>query len=148
MTAIIVSLFAASCGSDDSETPSDSPGAGDSDAGNDTSPGNGQVGDSCTTNLDCSDPPDAECLIDQWAAFGTTFPSGYCSKGCIEEDPIEEGGGPTIDCGTGSCIRESGGMITTAFCAKLCDGDSECRVDEGYACKRLPIVNIGYCAPL
>ena len=137
-SVFLVVALVMGCGSSDDETgESSAPGPASVDAspGSSESPGNGRVGDACSTDSDCSDPPNAECFKDQWSDFGTTFPNGYCTKGCIEDDIIEEGGGPTIDCGSGSCIQESGGMVTTAFCAKLCDSDTDCRVDEGYTCK-------------
>lgn len=107
----------------------------------------GETGDPCTTNSDCKGVPGGECFqkIDPQPAFGfpgMTWPGGYCSKGCTDEDQ---------NCGeVGQCQQSGSGGGQSSwkmhYCAKSCQQDSECRVAEGYKCQIL-LFGFGICAP-
>lgn len=131
----------ASSGSGGSSTGGSSTGgtsSGGSSAGGAT--GTGQVGDACTKNEDCVDPPDAECFT---TVGPITFPNGYCSKACDVNATEEE-------CGSASCAASSlsggQGSATISMCVEFCATDPECRVDEGYHCQ-IVLPGFGYCVP-
>jgi hypothetical protein len=102
--------------------------------------GSGQVGDACTQNSDCADPPDAECFT---TVGPVTFPNGYCSKACDVNSSEEE-------CGSASCAASSlsggQGSVTVSMCVRFCESDAECRVAEGYHCQ-IVLPGFGYCVP-
>jgi len=110
------------------------------------STGGGAIGDRCTTDADCTDPPDAECFTRFENPFDGSvvaeFPNGFCSKGCESGDDCGTGG--EVTCASGG---SAGGGTTTMFmyCAPTCGDDSECRDDEGYRCAT--ILGFGYCSP-
>lgn len=106
--------------------------------------GGGTIGDGCTSDDDCTDPPDAECFqtIGGGPVPTITFPGGYCSKGCDTSEDDQ--------CGTtGGCASSgmSGGRttITLTMCVAPCKDDTECRQAEGYVCRQI-IPGVGYCA--
>ncbi|MCA9605402.1 MAG: hypothetical protein KC619_07395 [Myxococcales bacterium] len=109
-------------------------------------PGGGGIGDPCTTNADCTDPPDAECftVIENPISGGVVaeFPGGFCSRGC---EGIEDcGGGADVTCASSS---SSGGGSSTSlmYCTIACSGPEDCRASEGYTCQT--IFGFGWCAP-
>jgi hypothetical protein len=53
------------------------------------------------------------------------------------------------DCPEGSvCLRQSEFNVDRLRCVKACQGDNDCRVADGYYCRRLRPANTnGYCAP-
>jgi hypothetical protein len=106
--------------------------------------GTGKVGDPCTRDEDCVDPPDAQCFttIGGGLAPTITFPGGYCSKAC-------ETDGGTPDCGSvGGCstISMGGGRssMTLTMCTRGCTRPDECRVSESYSCKII-FLGLGFC---
>lgn len=117
------------------------------DATADGTKSKGETGDPCTTNSDCKGVPGGECFqkIDPQPAFGfpgMTWPGGYCSKGCTDEDQ---------NCGeVGQCQQSGSGGGQSSwkmhYCAKSCQQDSECRVAEGYKCQ-IVLFGFGICAP-
>ena len=80
-----------------------------------------QIGDECSTSIDCSVDGDRICDLAQ--------PGGYCT---------------VRGCDLGTCPEESvsvewlGSVPRTAdnWCMLRCEGDSDCRTDVGYACVR------------
>lgn len=127
----------------------------DSKAGADTKTGNdatgsnakGETGDPCTENSDCKGVPNGECFqkVDPQPSFGfpgMTWPGGYCSKGCSDEDQ---------NCGeVGQCQQSGSGGGQSSwkmyYCTKDCQQDSDCRVAEGYKCQ-IVFLNFGQCVP-
>ncbi len=107
--------------------------------------GSRTVGEPCTSNEQCTDPPDAECYttIGGGPVPSITFPGGYCSKPC---DGNTDG-----ECGTeGGCVQSSfsggQGSVTLSICASGCATNAECREAEGYQCQ-LILPGFGFCAP-
>lgn len=103
------------------------------------------VGDACSADSDCTDPPDAQCFTTIGnAQVGTlTFPAGYCSKACDGEGGNE--------CGTtGGCtqLHASGGNLsaTLSMCTAPCKANEDCRTGDGYHCQ-IVFPGFGYCAP-
>lgn len=122
----------------------------DGSAGDDAgaTSGGGAIGDACTTDADCTEPPGAECFTTIMNPFDgsivASFPNGMCSLAC---DPM--GGGD--ECGEGDVVcastSMSGGMTSSQLnlCLPACSGPQDCRTDEGYQCRT--IFGFGYCSP-
>ena len=149
LSALLIVSWAAACSSgsdegDGSEEPTESTLDASSTPSPDAMAALGTVGSPCASPSDCSDPPDADCFTDEGARFGVVYPGGYCSKSCRAEEGEDQ-----PDCGTGVCVTQGssggGGGVSQTFCAKPCDGPSDCRVDEGYKCHALPFDLGGYC---
>ena len=123
--------------------PSDARPSATSDATAPPPSGSGGVGDPCTVDTDCVDPPDLMCMRDGVA--GVSFPGGFCTKACGEgEDP------PPDECGSeGVCatLSMSGGGIGVSgqFCTTSCESTADCRASEGYTCRT--ILSFGVCGP-
>lgn len=108
----------------------------------------GNVGDPCSVDAECTDMAGLTCFthIDPVPAVGfpgMTWPGGYCSKECSDEDQ---------NCGeVGSCSQSGSGGGRTSYkmqyCVKSCQKDTECRVDDGYKCQ-IVIMGYGYCVPI
>lgn len=105
---------------DDEQTTDDHPGdPGPDTAQMDVFPG-GVVGKSCQKSSDCRN--------DQWTGSCLDWKKGYCAvKGC------GEGG---VTCPEGALCM--GVSLDQPTCVKACEGDGDCRIDDGYACKVLP----------
>lgn len=89
-------------------------------------PGNGgerEVGEKCEQDKQCGDEG-ATCVaeVEIFGGFGIEFPGGYCSVQECQDDG---------DCPDGSGCFDSLGQ---PICLQLCEGDDECRTDEGYQC--------------
>jgi hypothetical protein len=99
-------------------------------------PGEGEVGDPCTSVADCGDYPATarQCMTDLMGFI--TFEGGYCSATCTS----------ATECGDGAnCVN----MMIVSYCLKECDSNSDCRMSEHYECGELPYVGDGntYCIP-
>lgn len=111
-----------------------------------TAPGGRGIGEPCTSDADCTDPPDAECFtVIENPLSGEIveeFPNGFCSRGC--EEITDCGSGEDVTCASSS---SSGGGSSTQlmFCTTACSGPADCRASEGYTCQT--IFGFGYCAP-
>jgi hypothetical protein len=159
----ILALVLAACGGDDQRTgdggsgpapgsdggPSTTPGDGGSAAGSDAGPTmstGGGIGDPCSTDADCTEPPDAECFttIENPLTGGVVeeFPNGFCSKGC--EESSDCGSGENVACAS-SGMSGGGGGSRLQYCTIACDGPADCRSDEGYRCQTF--FGFGFCAP-
>lgn len=105
--------------------------------------GNGAIGDACSTDADCTDPP-AEC----WTTIGggpvptITFPGGFCSKAC---DP-QASDNPCGDVAGCATLGSAGGMssVTLTMCTPPCASDADCRAGEGYKCFQI-FPGVGVC---
>lgn len=113
-----------------------------------TTPGAAKVGDPCTSDQDCVEPPQAQCFrtVGGGMVPSITFPGGYCSRGCGDEDA----GSP--DCGEGGGCAQLGlsggrGSVTMSLCAKGCKKNEDCRAAEGYTCRIIFPGFPGFCAP-
>jgi hypothetical protein len=115
------------------------------------------VGDSCTSNVDCSPAGDRICDTAQLSGYCTVegcdlttcpsesacirfFSAGFLSRTC---NPATEGIAnanvtPTHDCGAGEMCLSSGFCTQRTserrFCMLKCGTDGDCR--DGYACVR------------
>jgi hypothetical protein len=100
------------------------------------------VGDPCTSDDQCTEPPDAECFTE--SVGSVSWPNGFCSKPCGDEDAPDDECGPTAGCAT---LSSSGGgsSLSGQFCSPPCESDADCRSDEGYGCQL--ILGFGVCAP-
>ncbi|HJL13999.1 MAG TPA: hypothetical protein RMH99_00010 [Sandaracinaceae bacterium LLY-WYZ-13_1] len=109
-------------------------------------PTGGAIGDPCTADADCTDPPDAECFTrienPLTGAVVEEFPNGFCSKGC--ESSEECGGAEDVVCAS-SGMSSGGGGSRLQLCTPSCEGPADCRSDEGYGCQML--FGFGFCAP-
>lgn len=159
MATVLLPVLLIAC--DDSSSAGDAAGHGDGTAadlrlsesgvpipGDGAAPGTAKVGEPCTRDEDCAEPPNAKCFTTVGGGFAptVTFPGGYCSRGCGNEDS----GSP--DCGEGGGCAQmglSGGMGSSqmSFCAKICKKNEECRVAEGYTCRFFFPGLPGFCAP-
>lgn len=123
---------------------------GDGSTSGESVAGTAKVGEPCTKDSDCAEPPNAECFTTVGGGFAPTivFPGGYCSKGCGQEDS------GTPDCGAeGACAQLSmsgsgGASMMMSFCAKACKKHEDCRASEGYTCRIIFPGFPGFCAPL
>lgn len=80
-----------------------------------------EIGDDCSTSLDCSANGDRICDV--------TSPGGYCTiQGC-EADTCPEGS---------VCVEFNPDTPRRAstWCMAPCKGNSDCRTDDGYECLR------------
>jgi hypothetical protein len=106
----------------------------------------GRIGDPCSTDADCTEPPDAECFtrIENPLTGGVVeeFPGGFCSKGC--EGSEDCGGAEDVGCASLG-MSGGGGGSQLQFCTPSCEGPMDCRSDEGYRCQML--FGFGFCAP-
>ena len=78
-----------------------------------------QVGDPCSTAIDCSAQAQRECDLTQ--------PGGYCTlRGC-DPDGCPDGA---------LCVqwRPQPPRSAENWCMQRCEADSDCRTDEGYRC--------------
>lgn len=78
-----------------------------------------EIGDECKTSLDCSSQGSRLC--------DRTQPHGYCTlRGCEQGTCPEES----------VCVkfRPQQERLSTTWCMAKCDGDGDCRSDEGYRC--------------
>ncbi len=138
-------------GSTDSGNAIDAPGtdstvAMDVSSADVTTSGGREIGDPCTDDSECTNPPDAVCFTRIENPFNgqviASYPGGFCSKGCEN----------TADCGTGdnvTCVSQSssggGGGSSSMTCTISCESDAECRQSEGYRCQML--LGFGFCTP-
>lgn len=117
-----------------------------SDAGQTMSGGLG-IGEACTSDDQCTDPPDATCFRDVENPFTGnveySFPNGFCSKPCEESE--ECGSNENAACASLSSSGGGGGT-TFQFCTVGCSDPSGCRTDEGYQCMVL-FGGFGFCTP-
>ncbi|MFK7990512.1 MAG: hypothetical protein AB8I08_31110 [Sandaracinaceae bacterium] len=115
--------------------------------GTDAGPvGGGGIGDPCSSDAQCTDPPDATCFTEIMNPFtGATiasYPNGFCSKGCEASE----------DCGSSeraTCVSQGssggGGGSSSMTCTLSCESDADCRQAEGYRCQTL--LGFGFCTP-
>ncbi|MFH1436978.1 MAG: hypothetical protein ABIJ56_14815 [Pseudomonadota bacterium] len=94
----------------------------------------GMTGDGCETPEDCFGVPSEEryCMVDLGGYV--RFPGGYCTAHCWSSDAC----GPEADCVD---------VMFDTLCLRRCSGDDECRMDEGYICRSLPMTPETYCVP-
>lgn len=116
-----------------------------------------QVGDSCSTNVDCSPYGDRICDTSQAGGYCTIqgcdpdscpdeavcirfFPTSFLSVPCnpLTEDAVDPTLSPTNDC-TADEVCLSSGLCSQRtqerrFCMKACEADTDCRGD--YECRR------------
>ncbi len=124
-----------------------------------------EIGDGCTTSIDCSQTSERSCDISQ--------PGGYCTvDGCDERSCPGEAEcirifpyltttcGPDQSCATEELCLAEGRCAPRAserrYCAKRCGGNGDCR--GGYECRlagtdgseallKVPTKVIRFCAP-
>ncbi len=77
------------------------------------------IGDSCTSALDCSINGDRQC--------DSTRPGGACTVFGCEADTCPD---------DAVCVRfrPDPSRLTFTACMRRCEGDGNCRVDDGFAC--------------
>lgn len=79
-----------------------------------------EIGDSCTTSLDCSQQNSRICDRTQSGGYCTIAP---CERGtCPEEATCVE-------------FRPAEDRLALTYCMRKCSSDSDCRDDEGYRCR-------------
>ena len=79
-----------------------------------------EIGDSCSSSLDCSQSSSRICDRTQSGGYCTINP---CERGtCPEESTCVE-------------FRPSEVRLAVTYCMKKCSSDGDCRDDEGYHCK-------------
>jgi hypothetical protein len=130
-------------------------------------PRGGDIGDPCMTEADCRSAGHV-CPIDAciWQG-GNGVQGGYCLSPCtLTETPFGRDRFPQSDCPTGAlclphpgCVsgsEGSGDCVRTGACVRECQSDSDCRVSDGFYCRRThfdPTLGTqrmfqnGYCAP-
>jgi len=115
------------------------------------------IGDSCTTNVECSPQGDRICDTAQVGGYCTVqgcgpqscpddavcvrfYPAGFLSTPCDprREDAVDPALDPTDDCRPDELCLSSGLCALRAqesrFCMKPCEEDGDCR--DGYECRR------------
>ncbi len=104
----------------------------------------GAVGSACASDADCTEPAGSTCYTMVGSGgFGFTFPGGSCSAMCTP-------GSGSSECGAGAdCFSVGFGGFGSAFCAKTCTSDADCRTDDGYSCMAPPFGggSTMYCMP-
>jgi hypothetical protein len=116
-----------------------------------------EVGDSCSTNVDCSSLGDRICDTAQYGGYCTVegcdltscpseaacisfFPTAFLSVPCdpATEDSQDPSVKPTQDCtseefclSSGFCVQRT---LERRFCMKSCETDGDCR--DGYECRQ------------
>ena len=144
---VCVLIVASACGDDGRPGPVGGVDGGATDGGADaaSTSDSGVVGRSvgapCSTDMECSDPSDAECFTESFG--GVSWPGGFCSKACDPEGPDGQCGSSGICVSAGS--SGGGSSISGMFCTTSCTSDAECRSSEGYRCQML--FGFGYCSP-
>mgnify|MGYP006299629297 CR=1 FL=1 len=116
-----------------------------------------EVGDSCSTNVDCSPLGDRICDTAQLEGYCTVegcdltscpeeavcvrfFPSSFLSVPCdpVTEDAVDPALTSTNDCTGDEVCLGSGFCALRAqerrFCMRRCDDDGDCR--SGYECRK------------
>ncbi len=80
-----------------------------------------EIGDPCTTSVDCSVQGERECDLTQ--------PGGYCTVRHCDPDGCPDG---TL------CVqwRPEPPRSAESWCMQPCESDADCRASEGYACVR------------
>jgi hypothetical protein len=80
-----------------------------------------EIGDDCSTSVDCSANGDRIC--------DSASPGGYCTVIDCEEDTCPDGA---------VCVefRFEPERLASSWCMASCGDDSDCRNDEGYSCVR------------
>jgi hypothetical protein len=87
-------------------------------------PTTANVGEPCSTTVDCGSDPRAACNTEA----GDGFPGGYCGMEPCDDIQV---------CPPGStCLSQP---HETPGCWKSCTSDADCRIAEGYACQLYPI---------
>ena len=88
-----------------------------------------EIGDSCTTSVDCAATGDRICDVTQPGGYCTIF---NCEPGTCPEEAacIGYNGSPSTAPG---CLDPRGGSrFQRSFCMRTCGGDGDCR--SGYSC--------------
>jgi len=89
-----------------------------------------EIGDECTSSVDCSQQGDRLC--------DTTQPAGYCTifncepDTCPEDDGVCVAFGPELDPACGAADDGHWARFERTFCMKECADDDDCR--NGYEC--------------
>ncbi len=117
-----------------------------------------EIGDSCTTNVDCSALGDRICDTSQLEGYCTVegcglttcpeeatcirfFPTSFLSQPCdpatedVVDPKLTKSNSCTVDeicLSSGFCALRT---YETRFCMKSCDADSDCR--DGYDCRKI-----------
>jgi hypothetical protein len=86
------------------------------------------LGASCSLNLDCAS---GLCIPGDIDGVATGWPEGMCSRDCV--DAAE------ACAGTETCVE----LLGDAYCLPSCEGNEECRAEDGYICHQL----LGACFP-
>ena len=117
-----------------------------------------EIGDSCSTNLECSPNGDRICDTAQFEGYCTVqgctynscadeslciafFPASMLDKLCdpTSEDSVAPGVTPTNACGRNEVCLSSGvcaqATLESRFCMRRCSDDGDCR--SGYACRKV-----------
>jgi hypothetical protein len=102
----------------ESEPPSEGGSEGGEDAVDGSTPSGGGPGSACWTDEDCAG---GTC----WTADVDGFPGGYCVIEDCTDTSCPEGSG---------CFSFNDGV---SRCIPTCEGNDDCRVDEGYVCDDL-----------
>lgn len=127
----------------------DAGGGGDVDASTPPTDGGtptrmGAVGSACAMDGDCTEPPGSTCqTMVGMGGFSYEFPGGYCTHTCTA-------GSGSSECGAGAdCYSVGFGGFGSAFCAKTCTSNADCRESEGYTCQMPPFGGgtMRYCLP-
>ncbi len=86
-----------------------------------------EIGDECSTNVDCSTAGDRVC--------DTTAPGGYCTIPDCDPDTCPE---------EAVCVAWGEGLSERTYCVRHCGSDDDCR--DGYRC--FDPAHFGRCAPV
>lgn len=88
------------------------------------------LGGRCRTGGDCAPIGGmiAMCMTMD-TTTGITFNGGYCTTTCSVL-------GGTRSCPSGGVCVDPSGTLTDGFCAVACSGGVQCRISEGYGCRR------------
>lgn len=117
--------------------------AGSADAGLDP---DSDIGEPCDAISDCRAAGGSEevpaCLSAETWPNGTAWQNGYCAAACAAPPPIQDG----VALGRGDCPPDAlctplspepgAGVYEGGICLRACSSDADCRVDEGYFCRR------------
>lgn len=109
----------------------------------------GADGDPCAAEAECASA--GQTVAPGFASCDAAWPGGYCRSFCVAP-AAPSAGAPleTRDCPRGSACLPTYMASGVGLCLRACTTDAECRVGEGYYCRRDfagVTTSTGVCAP-
>ena len=101
--------------------------------------GSGRIGDTCTSETDCTQTPGSPfCQAGFW-------PDGYCLDGTGGAASNCDTGDPLGSCSDGCSVCTTIPYFNAARCVRRCETNSDCRT--GYTCQPADDATYSWCSP-